>query len=360
MLGVYDGYLPLSHDELTSMTKAGGVPTIFHPSSTSSSSTAATDVITQRCCRTCGQKLYLLMQAFCPLPSVPNGDPHHRMMYVLCCNSAECASRPNESWAVYSYQVNADDVEAFDANDSEDEEPIPVEATPSQFLRAKNSFPPVAMDIIPEPKKEVVVPTDVEAEIIRHVEEKQRYGEEGAEEELENLEANLDLKAKSTDYFFDHFRRRLARCSSQILRYQYGGQPIFMNVENTKEVKVPPCGRCGGPRCMELQVMPTVLYYLQSRNYVPEGKKSGDDGVDFATATVYVCQKGCLGSVEGEVVQEEFLFVEPAPTMGEETGAEGAKPSLRQYFTAPQPPAAAPSGGEEDADEEAAEKKDSS
>lgn len=274
--------------------------------------------------------MYLLVQAFCPLPSVPVGLPHHRMLYVYCCNSAECAAKPTDSWRAFSYQLDVDDVEAFDANDSEDDEPVPVEATPAQFLRESHSFPPVAIDILPEPSKEVIVPTDVEAEIIRTVEERQRYGE-ADQEDLQELENHLDLKAKSTDYYFDHFRRRIARCGSQILRYQHGGAPIFMNMEKTLQVTVPPCTHCGGPRAMELQVVPTVLYYLRSKNYVPVGKKSGDDGVDFATATVYVCKKGCLGTRKGMVLQEEFLFVEPAPTMGEETGAEG-RPSLRQYF----------------------------
>lgn len=331
MLGVYDGFLPLEHDSFSSLTKCGG-RAAFHPALSTDAHALHTQIEEWTRCRSCGDQMFLLAQAFAPLPTAAHmGDAHNRMMYVYACNSAVCAAKASDSWVSFSVQLDKDDEAAAVADDDADDAPVPVEPTPKELIPAF-TYPPLSVDVVPEPQKEVIVPTDVEAELIRAT-EASAAGPADAED-IKELEDQLDLKDKPIDVYFDKFRRRVARCPKQVLRYQWGGLPLFMNVTKTFDLSVPACEHCGGVRAMELQLLPTLLFFVRSKDYVTAGKRDGDDGLDFATATVYTCAAGCLGKVSGLVAQREFLFVEPAPTMAEEISPDG-KPDLRSYFAAP-------------------------
>jgi hypothetical protein len=253
------------------------------------------------------------------------------MIYVYCCNSAVCASKASDSWCAISISthVAGDDESEVDAVEPYEEQlaPLPKEHLPP------STFPPCAVDIVEEPRKVTLASTNVEAEILRAAELNRNTAVD--DEEVRELEQQLDLKDKPIDIYFDKFRRRLERMPTQVLRYQRDGFPLFMNPEKTLELVIPACQYCGQRRVMELQVLSTALYYLTPREYVSGGRLSGDDGVDFATATIYVCAKGCQAdpTPSGARIQREFLFVEPAPTLQEEYSADG-RPSLRQYFSA--------------------------
>ncbi|CUG90099.1 Hypothetical protein, putative, partial [Bodo saltans] len=164
MLGVYDGYLPLAHDQLSSLTKCGG-NAVLHPIVAKSTQSTSGAVVTKAAvttkvqleewttCGVCQGKMYLLLQAFAPLPNTTD-DSHNRMLYVYGCNSAQCAAKPSQSWVAVSLQVDREDEDAAAAEeegDEEEEEPIPVGPTPVEFLPNRTSFPPIAVDIMPEP-----------------------------------------------------------------------------------------------------------------------------------------------------------------------------------------------------------------
>jgi hypothetical protein len=87
----------------------------------------------------------------------------------------------------------------------------------------------------------------------------------------------------------------------------------------------------------ELQLLPTLLHYCHAEQYVPEGKRKQDDGMDYATITVFSCRDGCRQNAAGCIFEELFLFVEPAPMMDEEMSS--GKLSLREYFAQPSDPA---------------------
>lgn len=103
------------------------------------------------------------------------------------------------------------------------------------------------------------------------------------------------------------FQRRLRRSPEQVVRYSWGGSPLWMAPpprEASTSSWPPSCTRCGAPRSFELQVLPTLPFRL--------GAASGDGSVmqevSWGTACVYTCSKDCL--TDGPC--EEFLVVQAA------------------------------------------------
>lgn len=352
LLGLFDGYMSHRRDQLTSETKIGGTATYF-PKLTD---TDATTVQRWTSCGVCGKPMSLLLQAFSPLPSALATQPHHRMVYVFACNSSYCARQPLSSMVAFSVQVDQEDTAALDEDEEEENEDEVIETgplLPSELPPAV--LPPGYVYIDDEPLKEVIEPTDVERELIKMAEENAKSTMTDAE--LQQLEQQVDLKDKRTDYLYEKFRARVARAPNQVLRYYprpaasaktpavprpKDAKPIFMNPEKVKTmVTIPACASCGAAQTAELQVMPTTLYYLQVAQYtavargaLPSSTSTAadvkatpgnvDDGCDFGTITVYVCSKDCAARQSGVVLRKETLCVEEAPTMRDEERAEKA------------------------------------
>ncbi|CCW62977.1 unnamed protein product [Phytomonas sp. EM1] len=357
LLGLFDGYMSRRDDQLTSETKLGGSPTYLPLLSTEQQ--GLIDRWTS--CGVCGHPMFLLLQAYSPLPggtgevgsavaspAPPTSSPH-RMLYVFCCNSSGCARQPSASWAAFSLQVDHDDDEES-PRAAEEEVVATGPLLPSEL--APNSLPPCFIRVVEEPAEaEGVVPTDLELEMIRMAEANSRaaeanHGVEFPDEDLKELAKVVDLKDKRSDYYYEKFRTQIARAPTQVLRYHQrtplplppsnkpkeasGGmpaqqakheRPLFMNPQKLKlkQSTIPACSFCGASLAYELQVMPTSLYYLRVHEYVNHAShKSGDEGVDFGTATVYTCSKDCSLLQKGVHLRREVVVVEEAPQLNDD------------------------------------------
>lgn len=144
-------------------------------------------------------------------------------------------------------------------------------------------------------------------------------------------------RTPAKERFWLRFQKRLARCPQQVLRYIWalGDEGALWPVpppplprersaaargRRTKGAKgaavatgvVPPaCEACGGPRRLELQVLPSILAGLGVEDHTAEAaaSRSGSTtaatapadlahalqsgGVDFASAFVYCCEASC-------------------------------------------------------------------
>ncbi|GMF47445.1 unnamed protein product [Phytophthora fragariaefolia] len=58
------------------------------------------------------------------------------------------------------------------------------------------------------------------------------------------------------------FQKRISRCPLQCLRYDYGGEPLWP-VVIPQSLKVPSCPGCGEERSFEMQLTPTINYFLK-------------------------------------------------------------------------------------------------
>ena len=57
------------------------------------------------------------------------------------------------------------------------------------------------------------------------------------------------------------FQRAVQRCPRQVVRYAYGGKPLWSVAQ--PPACCPPTCVCGAPRTFELQLMPAALYVLR-------------------------------------------------------------------------------------------------
>ncbi len=125
------------------------------------------------------------------------------------------------------------------------------------------------------------------------------------------------------------FSTRLKRAPSQVVRYAYGGIPLWSkplhqpqssihksnqqskNVYSTPLV-VPNCD-CGAERVFEFQIMPSVLHVLDVDRYASGSQKSdglieliSSGGMNWGVIAVYSCPESC------EKSREEFVIVQDA------------------------------------------------
>ncbi|NXB97677.1 PDD2L protein, partial [Orthonyx spaldingii] len=111
-------------------------------------------------------------------------------------------------------------------------------------------------------------------------------------------------EVKSWDHTFHKFMKRISLCPEQILRYSWGGQPLFITCPPANlDQAIPACTNCGSSRVFELQLMPTLVSVLQS-----------DSGlsVEFGTVIVYTCERSCWAA-NHQTPLEEFIFVQEDP-----------------------------------------------
>ena len=135
------------------------------------------------------------------------------------------------------------------------------------------------------------------------------------------------------DKTFQRFADRLAQNPEQILRYEFGGQPLLYSATDAvgrllsptsqggnekvqtassssmsrgASAKLPRCANCGSARVFEMQLTPHAITEL-------EAEELGLEGMDWGTVILGVCGSDCQakGTVEGEVeYAEEWVAVQ--------------------------------------------------
>lgn len=130
-----------------------------------------------------------------------------------------------------------------------------------------------------------------EEEEIKIYEELKEKGEIGTmldvpEEELESH------AAIAYDEAFARFKKRISHYPDQVLRYERGGEPLWI-AAGPKPDTIPDCQSCGGKRHFEFQVMPQLLSVVKEEN------------LDFGILAVYTCMESCS---DKEGYKEEFVF----------------------------------------------------
>lgn len=111
------------------------------------------------------------------------------------------------------------------------------------------------------------------------------------------------MAARETDKTFAKFRTRCKDYPSQVLRYDFGGTPLWVSSHNQPQ-NIPPCMKCGGPRVFELQVMPQLLVHLKV--------DSTGNSIDWGTLLVYTCKDSCdpdKAYVEEKIYRQDYEAV---------------------------------------------------
>lgn len=134
-----------------------------------------------------------------------------------------------------------------------------------------------------------------------------------------------------------YFQRRTAGEPRQVLRYAYGGDPLWCTHPPPHDsAHVDPC-RCGADRCFELQLMPALL--AQQMTAAASSSSSTADSLGVIT------ENGCL------LVREQNVSPaaqEPPRACGEDAGGETASAGSLIEAGFPLAGADVDDGGEED------------
>ncbi|XP_061750538.1 programmed cell death protein 2-like isoform X2 [Nerophis ophidion] len=303
-------------------------------------------------CRRCSSPLTHVVQVYCPLEE----SSYHRAIHVFACPAVECRGRA-ESWtAVRSQSLEAEVRAQRTSGKHEPVEEAPMSSSDwcdsaedwgmeeedggalkmdkrvleeePEFCQAPEGDVVNGLRLLHLAEGQVVSPllraffisvvdeSDVAAgeedglahaeDLLRDYERRERVavghkggGDKGGEEKYEKS------RARHGDAVFSRFTKRISSCPQQILRYCRGGPPLFISEPPADAGQlVAPCDSCGGPRTLELQLMPALVSLLRWR----------DDGaeadLEFGTVLVYTCTRSCWTSPRAV---EEFCFVQMDP-----------------------------------------------
>ncbi|CAI5744584.1 unnamed protein product [Peronospora destructor] len=211
----------------------------------------------------------------------------------------------------------------------------------------RNAFSALLIEVIDEPYEDYTGERDFahENQLLEEYMKQEEVAKSTEIEDLRNVMTNVKKKqgagqssnaASSTGESYEktpanqrhllRFQKRISRCPLQCLRYDYGGEPLWPVVV-PKDLKVPHCPGCGQERTFEMQLTPTINYFLKVDEYpvadtfsvkkttistsngtckavVPAG------GMDWLSLIVYSCSTSCAPS------HEEFIYVVPSMSEG--------------------------------------------
>ena len=260
-------------------------------------------------CQSCGHNLELIFSAVCPV-----GSQYDRVLFLYLCpkcgSSARCfrqkrkittpaadndvlappvAPEPKEEKPEKVLEeikpTTQDDLfaalAAFDASAPKKQENQKGKGKKQKPRKQyeKGYYPAYYLDIFDEPEEEL--DPDVKYVMASSAESNSEFG--GDEEEKPEV-----------DPILVEYNTRISREPSQVLRYCRGGEPLL---QDKMRINVPKCPKCGGDRCFELEVIPTIISKLDPENF----------DIDFGPILVYTCAKDC-GS---DGTSEEHVIVCP-------------------------------------------------
>ncbi|XP_052263001.1 programmed cell death protein 2-like isoform X2 [Dreissena polymorpha] len=86
------------------------------------------------------------------------------------------------------------------------------------------------------------------------------------------------------DQDFNKFMKTLNRCPQQVIRYKWGGEPLY--ISSAREQGSRGCGHCGGLAVFELQLTPALVNRLRF-------SYTTGPAVEFGTVLVFTCRDSC-------------------------------------------------------------------
>lgn len=144
----------------------------------------------------------------------------------------------------------------------------------------------VEVDHEPTTGKSHVREADVTHLLERYLAEEKERGKSGASEVFGVEDEDEETESKRQ---YEEFQERIARAPTQILRYHFGGTPLWPRAP-APVVKSEKC-ECGSAMVFEMQLLGSCLHYLQPERSVPEQQKEA--GMNFASVAVFTCATDC-------------------------------------------------------------------
>ncbi|CAN1772872.1 Programmed cell death protein 2-like [Linum perenne] len=226
-------------------------------------------------CAKCGCQLCLVAQVYAPV-SAGALKIEERLLLIFGCIMPGCETS-SDSWRALRVQklddggamsmnngkavpsttpsVSDSKTSWFDDLDDEDDEDIDLEALGRAFLEAGAA-------LASSSKKEYS--------------DKETWAPEAYEYD----------SALNADRTYLKFKKQLDANPDQCFRYSYGGKALLAAQEVTDAGR---CKLCGGSRSYEMQLMPTVIYFLQEA--ADDHLRRTLENWDWLTLLLYTCAK---------------------------------------------------------------------
>ncbi len=115
--------------------------------------------------------------------------------------------------------------------------------------------------------------------------------------EVSQWEAEKDIEETDASRAVDDFRKVIERAPEQVLRYKFGGDPVWPSHPAPEPQRLC-CPHCGEAQVFELQLLGSVLFYLKPESVVPSSQ--GEAALNFLALGVYSCEKDCGMQATGE------------------------------------------------------------
>lgn len=296
-------------------------------------------------CEQCSKPCIFLSQIYAPLPK--NEHSYHRMLYVFICKDPDCC-KPNNNSNFKVYRCHLPQTNEYYVPDEPKDEPSwHPESNVERYKKTCivcGAFGPHQCGKCKVPKycsrehqvldwksghskicgsgNEKISNTDIlfpefeimtEPDYLDDDEELKSKGEKSEEEKMKEYQELISqgkagtiqdvppevieqLAVSKEDKFFKNYKERVSTCPDQVLRYERGGEPLWISKPIISEADIPTCEHCSGPRQFEFQILSTMLNDL---NVDSLGKS-----IDWGTLVVYTCKNNCDN---GPAYKKEFL-----------------------------------------------------
>lgn len=110
----------------------------------------------------------------------------------------------------------------------------------------------------------------------------------------ESWTAETDEELSDGRRHFEVFQERMQRAPGHILRYAFGGAPLWPRYPPPPKELSQICTGCGSRLVFELQILGSCLHYLQPERFVPEHQNEA--GMNFAALTIFTCAADCTAN----------------------------------------------------------------
>ncbi|KAG1681100.1 hypothetical protein FOA52_015540 [Chlamydomonas sp. UWO 241] len=258
----------------------------------------------QLTCGVTGQTMDFLLQVYAPPPEEAgaNEGAFHRTVYLFvspeggkltepgAVRAMRCQlPRANEFYGAQA-QAAASPADAADGDDDEDDDGAEGGGG-ARAARAPRLYAELELIVEGEGDAEGDAREDEEvARLLAAYEARvAAEGPVGEEECPADVVQSVEDATGADRAHYAAWAARVAPCPGQCLRYCFSeaASPLCPSPAGIPDAaSIPPCGRCGGPRVFEFQVMPQLLNYL--------GADEDDErALDFGTIAVYSCKASC-------------------------------------------------------------------